>query len=283
MLLLAPELYLPVRMVGQHFHASTDGLEAAGRLFAALDTPAAVSAPARPLPAPDVRTGAIELEDVRVAYPGRGEPVLDGLHLRIEPGELVGARRRERRGQEHARGAAAAAARPGRRRRRCATGSTCATSTRRSGAAQLAWVPQRATLFSGTVADNIRLGVPDAPDDARRARASPTPGSTDLVAGLPDGLATRVGEGGRALSAGEAQRVGLARAFLRDAPLLVLDEPTAHLDAATAADVGAAVERLAAGRTTLLIAHDVALARRADRVLRLAGGVLLPRAAGAAS
>ncbi len=273
-LLLAPELYLPVRMVGQHFHASTDGLEAAGRLFAALDTPAAVSAPSNPLPAPDVRTGAIELEDVRVAYPGRGEPVLDGLHLRIEPGELVALVGASGEGKSTLAALLLRLLDPDAGAVLC-HGVDLRGTDPREWRRQLAWVPQRATLFSGTVADNVRLGVPDAPDDAV-VRAVADAGLTDLVAGLPDGLATRVGEGGRALSAGEAQRVGLARAFLRDAPLLVLDEPTAHLDATTAADVGAAVERLAAGRTTLLIAHDLALARRADRVLRLSGGVLHP-------
>ena len=278
-LLLAPELYLPVRLVGQHFHASTDGLEAAGRIFTALDTPAAVSAPARPLPVPDARTGAIDLVDVRVAYPGRGAPVLDGVRLHIEPGELVALVGASGTGKSTLAALLLRLLDPDAGSVLC-NGVDLRATDPRAWRRQLAWVPQRATLFSGTVADNVRLGAPEASDDTVR-RAVDDAGLATLVAGLPDGLATRVGEGGRALSAGEAQRVGLARAFLRDAPLLVLDEPTAHLDAATSADVGAAVERLAEGRTTLLIAHDAALARRADRVVRLSRGVLVPAGAGA--
>ena len=280
-LLLAPELYLPVRMVGQHFHASTDGLEAAGRLFEALDTPAAVTAPARPLPAPDARTGVLELDGVRVAYPGRGEPVLDGVHLRIAPGELVALVGASGEGKSTLAALLLRLLDPDEGAVRC-NGVDLRATAPEDWRRQLAWVPQRATLFSGTVADHARLGVPAAPDDAVH-RAVADAGLLDLVAGLPDGLQTRVGEGARTLSAGEAQRIALARAFLRDAPLLVLDEPTAHLDATTAADVGAAVARLAAGRTTLLVAHDAGLARRADRVLRLAGGTLHPVPEGAPS
>ncbi len=115
--------------------------------------------------------------------------------------------------------------------------------------------------------------TPIAPASSRRP--SP-PGLQELLAQLPDGLDTRIGEGGRGLSAGQAQRIGLARAFLRDAHLVVLDEPTAHLDSETAAAVGGAIVALAAGRTTLLITHDAALTARTDRVVMLPGAVAVP-------
>ncbi len=92
------------------------------------------------------------------------------------------------------------------------------------------------------------------------------------MAGLPDGLATVIGEGGRRLSAGQRQRIALARAFLRDAPILVLDEPTAHLDARTAAEVADGLARVARGRTTLLIVHHASLAAQASKVITLQAG-----------
>jgi ABC-type multidrug transport system fused ATPase/permease subunit len=133
-------------------------------------------------------------------------------------------------------------------------------------------VPQRARLYRGTVADNLRLGRPEATDAQLRA-ALEAAGAREVVDALPDGLRTVVGDGGRQLSAGEAQRLAIARAFVRDAPLLVLDEPTAHLDEDHAAAIDAAIARLAVGRTTLLIVHRPALAAIADRVVRLQDGV----------
>jgi ABC-type transport system involved in cytochrome bd biosynthesis fused ATPase/permease subunit len=138
---------------------------------------------------------------------------------------------------------------------------------------QVAWVPQRPTIFAGTVAENVRLSRPEASDWGVLAAAQEA-GLLDVVGELPEGMATPIGESGRRLSAGQAQRVALARAFLCDAPLLLLDEPTAHLDEETELAVAAAIERLASGRTALLVAHRPELARRADRVLELRDGVV---------
>ena len=147
--------------------------------------------------------------------------------------------------------------------------------------AQIAWVPQRPTLFRGTVADNIRLG--DAAAGDRRVRAAAALAGADaFVRELPDGYDTVVGDGGRPLSAGQLQRIALARAFLRDAPLVILDEPTANLDPESAELVGAAVDRLREGRTVLLIAHRPELARRADRVVTLEAGRIVEAALEAA-
>jgi ABC-type multidrug transport system fused ATPase/permease subunit len=132
-------------------------------------------------------------------------------------------------------------------------------------------VPQRPTIFRGTVAENIRLGDPGAAE--RRVRgAAVAAGADGFVQGLPDGYQTVVGDGGRPLSAGEARRIALARAFLRDAPLVVLDEPTADLDSASAELVADAVHDLCSGRTVLLIAHRPEVVRVADRVVLLEHG-----------
>jgi ATP-binding cassette subfamily C protein CydCD len=123
----------------------------------------------------------------------------------------------------------------------------------------VAYVPQRPHLFAGTLADNIRLGRPDATDAAVAEAAR--------HAGLDLDLATMVGERGTMISAGQRQRLALARAFLRDAPVIVLDEPTASLDQDTEATVVAAIRRLAAGRTVLMAAHRPALLAAADRIV----------------
>jgi ABC-type multidrug transport system fused ATPase/permease subunit len=136
---------------------------------------------------------------------------------------------------------------------------------------QLAWVPQRPTLFRGTVADNIRLGDADATERAIRD-AAVLAGADRFVRALPSGYETPVGDGGRPLSAGECRRLALARAFVRDAPFVILDEPTADLDRTSAEVVAEAVERLRLGRTVLLIAHRPELVERADRVVMLGGG-----------
>ena len=130
---------------------------------------------------------------------------------------------------------------------------------------------QRATLFAGTVEDNVRLARPGA-SSHEVARALRAAGAAELVAALPDGARTRVGDGGRRLSAGQSRRIALARAFLDDAPLVVLDEPTAHLDPESAAAIEAAIERLAEGRTVLLVTHRAELAARCDRVVELRDG-----------
>ncbi len=137
--------------------------------------------------------------------------------------------------------------------------------------AQVAWVPQRPTLFRGSVADNIRLGDADA-DDARVREAAVRAGADSFVRGLPAGYDTVVGEGGRQLSAGQLQRLALARAFLRDAPFVVLDEPTANLDAENAELVAEAIERLRGGRTVLLVGARARLAALADRIVHIEDG-----------
>jgi ABC-type multidrug transport system fused ATPase/permease subunit len=139
----------------------------------------------------------------------------------------------------------------------------------------VAWVPQHPTLFRGTVAENIRLGNPDASDVEVRA-AAVLAGADEFVAALPSGYATPVGDGARSLSPGERRRIGLARAFVKDAPLVILDEPTADLDPRSVAVVAGAARRLGAGRTMLVIAHRPELVQSADRVVRLVDGAAVP-------
>jgi ABC-type multidrug transport system fused ATPase/permease subunit len=126
-------------------------------------------------------------------------------------------------------------------------------------------------MFRGTVAENIRLGDPAA-SDGQVSDAAALAGADAFIRALPDGYQTLIGDGARRLSPGERRRIGLARAFLRDAPLVILDEPTADLDPASVAAVSRAVGRLREGRTMLVIAHRPELVDHADRVVRLTGG-----------
>jgi len=139
--------------------------------------------------------------------------------------------------------------------------------------AQIAWVPQRPHLFAGTVASNIALGQPGA-SRAAIERAAALASAAEFIEALPAGLDTELGERALRLSAGQRQRIALARAFLRDAPLLLLDEPTAHLDPITAAEILATIETLLADRTVILVSHGTGWERSASQVLTLHDGKL---------
>jgi ATP-binding cassette, subfamily C, bacterial CydD len=277
-LVLAPELYVPLRSLAAQFHASADGLAVAERLLDLVDTEeAANSGSASPPSAGDL---PVRLEGVSFAYPARPGNVLDRVDLELRPGETVALVGPSGGGKSTIASLLLRLAEP--TRGRVAVGPVdLAACDAESWRAQIAWVPQHPTIFRGTVADNIRLGNASA-DEARVRAAAKLVGADAVIGMLPDGYETVVGEGGRPLSAGEVQRIALARAFLRDAALVILDEPTANLDPACAALVRDAVERLGASRTVLLIAHRPELAALADRVVHLREGRIVEPAAEAA-
>ncbi|MFL5824524.1 MAG: thiol reductant ABC exporter subunit CydD [Solirubrobacteraceae bacterium] len=268
-LILAPELYLPFRRLGAEYHASADGLAVAERMFSLLDEPAAVPrGGARHAPSPAV--APVRLEAVSFAYPSRPAPVLQSLDLELHPGETVALV-----GQSGAGKSTVAALLLGLLQptagRISVGGIDLGGCQPEAWRALIGWGPQNPTLFRASIADNIRLGDPDASD--RRVReAALLAGASDFITALPDGYGTAVGDGERALSTGERRRIGLARVFLRDAPLVILDEPVADLDPWSVAVVSAAVRRLQKGRTVLLIAHRPELVQHADRVVHLVDG-----------
>ena len=268
-LVLAPELYLPLRQLGASFHTSADGLAVADAVLALLDeTPERRRRRERIAPSPS--EAPVRLQDVTFAYPARPAVVLDGLDLTLEPGETVALVGESGAGKSTVAALVLGLATP-------TAGTVSAGDVDLADCdlgrwrARLAWVPQVPTIFRGTVADNIRIGLPAASDEEVRAAAA-LAGADVLVARFPDGYATVVGDGGRPLSAGERRRIALARALVRNAQLLVLDEPTADLDPESAALVAHAIEHQRGTKSVLLIAHRPELARLADRVLVLEGG-----------
>ena len=268
-LVLAPELYLPLRQLGAQFHASADGLAVAERMFELLDAPSAVAGGGRLVPL-SPREAPVRLEAVSFAYPSRPGLVLDGFELELLPGETVALVGPSGAGKTTVASLLLRFAEPvsGRVTVGGIDLAECQTELWRR---LIAWVPQRPTIFRGTVAENIRLGS-DTAGERGVHDAAVLAGADRFIRALPDGYDTLVGDGGRALSAGERRRIALARAFVRDAPFVILDEPTADLDRTSADVVAEAIERLRARRTVLLIAHRPELVAHADRVVELAGG-----------
>ncbi|MFB7860870.1 thiol reductant ABC exporter subunit CydD [Streptomyces sp. NPDC056069] len=262
-LVLAPEAYLPLRQIGTQYHAAAEGLAAAEEIFEVLETPLPAGG-TEPVPV----SLRLDLDRVTVRHPGRTEPALDAATITVEPGETVALIGPSGVGKSTLLDVVLGFVTPEEGGVRVG-GVDLASLDLEEWRSRIAWVPQRPYLFAGTIAENVRLARPDASDDAVR-QALRDAGADDFVAELPQGTDTVLGEDGAGLSAGQRQRLALARAFLADRPLLLLDEPTAALDGETEAAVVAAVRRLSAGRTVLLVVHRPALLAVADRVVRLA-------------
>ncbi|MFF7074257.1 thiol reductant ABC exporter subunit CydD [Streptomyces pseudovenezuelae] len=260
-LILAPEAYLPLRQVGAQYHAAAEGLAAAEEIFTVLETPVPASGTAA------VPAGALAFEQVTVRYPGRSGDAVTDVSFEVAPGETVALVGPSGAGKSTLLSVLLGFVRPAEGRVRIG-GADLAEVGLEEWRSRIAWVPQRPQLFAGTIAENVRLARPEADESAVR-KALGDAGALEFVDALPQGADTVLGEDGAGLSAGQRQRLALARAFLADRPVLLLDEPTAALDGATEAEVVAAVRRLAAGRTVLLVVHRPALLGVAHRVVRL--------------
>ncbi|MEV5752646.1 thiol reductant ABC exporter subunit CydD [Actinoallomurus sp. NPDC052308] len=321
-LLLAPEAYLPLRLLGTRFHAAAEGRAVLDQVTETLAepgggprsfptreqtesaakptgpatgrkstteqapwttepartatewAPSAAAEPARTATervrtVAERRAARIEVEDLVVRYPGADAPVLDRLSLTVEPGERVALAGPSGAGKTTLLRTVLGFLDPeGGRIRVDGVGLDELDLT--AWRSRVAYVPQRPHLFAGTVADNIRLGRPEAGADAVRAAAEAA-AAHEFIAELPGGYDAPLGERGLGLSTGQRQRIAIARAYLMDAPIVVLDEPTARLDLAAEAAVADAAARLLDGRTALLVAHRPALLSIADRVFHLTG------------
>jgi thiol reductant ABC exporter CydD subunit len=264
-LVLAPEAYVPLRALGANYHASAEGISAAEQVFAVLETP--LPPRGRRTVVPDPATAGLAVQELSVEYPGRGTPALHAVSLAVAPGEIIAVTGPSGCGKSTLLSVILGFMGP-------TAGSVsigdCDLSDLDPDAwrTRLAWMPQRPHLFKGSIADNIALSRPQA-SQAELGSAVTAAGLDAVVAARPEGMRASIGERGGQLSAGERQRVALARLFLQDAPLLLLDEPTANLDGETEDQVLAAVRRLVRGRTVILVAHRPALVGLADRVIDL--------------
>lgn len=272
-LLLAPDAFLPLRRLGAQFHANEDGAAVARRLLGLLDQNDE-ACPVDPVADREaLAAGTIELKDVRVTHAGRPRPALDAVSLTFGPHGILAIVGQSGAGKSTLaalltglRGSDAGSVRIGSSRNGTTTGDSDAPS--------VAWVPQEPAALRGTVRELVSLGVPDVarPDDAAIQRALSAVGLADEIAQLPRGVDTPVGPGGRGLSRGQWRRIALARALLRPADLVVLDEPTGDLDVEAERAVRTALRDISRTRTVVVLTHRVALAHDADRVVLLEDG-----------
>jgi ATP-binding cassette, subfamily C, bacterial CydD len=266
-LLLTPELYAPLRALGAQYHASADGVAAAERILDLVDRRGTVQSGAGE---PPVDWSVVRLESVRLTYPGRAVPALDGLDLELRRGEVVALVGATGAGKSTVASLLLGLVQPD-SGAVTVDGTDLRTLDLAAWRRQASWLPQRPTVLRGSVREAIAMGRPGATDD--QVRAAAVAAQVDgTVAELRHGYATEVGDGARGLSLGEVRRLALARALLRDSPLLVLDEPAAHLDPALVASLASAVREAARGRAVLLVEHHAELAAVADRVVRLEDG-----------
>ncbi len=270
-LVLTPEFFVPLRRLALEYHAGQSGRAALARLeeIERLPIPTGPGGVgAAPTPAPT--SGPIVLRSVTFTHPGAERAALAGVDLRVETGETVAVIGPSGAGKSTLLALMMRFTTPD-------TGEIVVDGTPlgdidpEAWRRRVAWVPQRPTLFAGTVADNVALGRPTAsPEEIREALRLAR--AEEFVDALPLGADTPLGEHGLRLSGGQRQRLAIARAALRDAPFVILDEFTAHLDDRTEHDVLQAVRELLRSRTALVVAHRPATIALADRVVSLVDG-----------
>jgi ATP-binding cassette, subfamily C, bacterial CydCD len=269
-LILAPEVYLPLRLVGQHFHAAADGVGAAERMFEVLEADAPV--PGSRLV--DAATATIRVRDLDVSFGDR--VAVTGASFEILPGRVTAVIGPSGCGKSTILSVLLGLVGPptatvsGVVEVQDAAGASLALADLDLPAwrSQIGWVPQSPAMLAGTVGDNVRFGRPGFTD--AQVSAALRAAGLDL-AELPNGISTAITEGGAGVSVGQVRRIGVARALLADPAILLFDEPTAALDGTREAEVGATVAELAArGRTVVVVTHRQSLVDLADDVVVLA-------------
>lgn len=272
-LLLAPEFYQPLRLLGQRFHAGMSGVSAASRIFALVDS-LPVKSGESPKSIPTFRKGDfIRFENVSFRFSGREAAALEEINFELKHGEMLALVGSSGSGKTTVANLMMGFILP-QKGHIWINHQSLAELDLYAWRKQIAWVGQRPFVQHGTLRENLLMASPSSsPSELQRAIYFAQ--LQDLILRLPQGLETPIGEGGIKLSSGEIQRLALARAFLKDAPIVVLDEPTAHLDAGLEQVLEESIHRLCAGRTVLMIAHRLPTIMRADRILVMEGGQIV--------
>ena len=267
-LILAPEFYLPLRMLGARFHAGMSGTTAAKRIYEILDTPVTSNQLLTVSDQLVEEVSSIVFESVSYIYPGETTFALENINLRINAGKHIALVGPSGAGKSTLVNLLLGFVQP-------TSGQIIANHNFPISDYPLrdsiAWVPQRPHLFHDSLASNIRLGKPDANDEEIVAAAQAAH-LHEFIETLPEKYETIIGESGARLSGGQAQRLALARAFLKDAPILILDEPTSSLDPETETLLEESTRRLMQGRTVMTIAHRLNTVFRADQIIVLEEG-----------
>jgi ATP-binding cassette, subfamily C, bacterial CydD len=277
LLIIAPEFYLPLRQLGVRFHASQNGVSAARRIFSILDQsePRSVPIQLEIVRIPDLFQPPfnIRFDDISFAYPGREQEAISHISFTMNSGETTALVGLNGSGKSTLASLLLRFIQP-------QTGVIFYNGVNiqaipiESWRAGIAYLDQQPVLFNSSIRQNLVIARQDA-NDQQITEALAAARLLENVKSLPDGVDTELGENAFRFSGGQAQRLGLARAFLKNAPLLVLDEPTSHLDALLEADLDRSLAQLYKGRTCLLIVHRKDSARQADRVIMLEKGRLV--------
>jgi ATP-binding cassette subfamily C protein CydD len=265
-LLLAPEYFVPLRGLSVHYHARMSAIAAARRIFDLLDAEVTPQGTAI-LP----KLASINITCTGVSFAYDGTPVLENLHADFPAGKITAIVGASGAGKTTLARLLLKFAAPSAGTIVINSAHDLADLAAEAWWPMLAWVPQNPRLFHGTIAENLRLGCPEASleemrEAARLARALP------FIEALPQGFDTPVGDNGAGLSGGQIQRIALARAYLKNPSILILDEATANLDPESETEILDVIVDLAAGRTVIVIAHRLAVAKRADQILVLEHG-----------
>jgi ATP-binding cassette subfamily C protein CydCD len=279
LLVLAPEFYMPLRALGARFHAGMNGTTAAKRIYEILDTK--VESGKWKVGSEQIGDfGSIELKDVSFTYPNETAPALSNINLKINKGQHIALVGKTGAGKSTLAQLLLGFIQPTQGNinlQSPITNHQLPPTIHPSSFIlhnSIAWVPQRPHLFHTTIAENIRLGKADATHE-EIVTAAKAAHLHDFIESLPEKYETIIGESGARLSSGQAQRLALARAFLKDAPILILDEPTSALDPETESLLEESTRELMQGRTVITIAHRLNTIFQADTIIVLDEGKII--------